>query len=111
MPSWRPAIRRSADSMPTCAMPTIPLAGFLYGWVLLLVIQTGGMAAVTVTFARYFLELTQLARLRKICGRSDAGFADPDQLPRCEIRQPRAEWVNGAEDRRRSRSWWERARC
>lgn len=36
-----------------------PLAGFLYGWVLLLVIQTGGMAAVTVTFARYFLELTQ----------------------------------------------------
>src|SRR5258708_634990 len=31
---------------------------FLYGWVLLLVIQTGGMAAVAVTFARYFLELT-----------------------------------------------------
>jgi APA family basic amino acid/polyamine antiporter len=35
-----------------------PLAGFLYGWVLLLVIETGGMAAVTITFARYFLELT-----------------------------------------------------
>ncbi len=35
-----------------------PLAGFLYGWVLLLVIQTGGMAAVTITFSRYFLELT-----------------------------------------------------
>jgi basic amino acid/polyamine antiporter, APA family len=35
-----------------------PSLGFLYGWVLLLVIQTGGMAAVTVTFARYFLELT-----------------------------------------------------
>jgi basic amino acid/polyamine antiporter, APA family len=35
-----------------------PLIAFLYGWVLLLVIQTGGMAAVTVTFARYFLELT-----------------------------------------------------
>jgi APA family basic amino acid/polyamine antiporter len=35
-----------------------PLAAFLYGWVLLLVIQTGGMAAVTVTFSRYFLELT-----------------------------------------------------
>ena len=34
-----------------------PIAGFLYGWVLLLVIQTGGMAAVTVTFSRYFLEL------------------------------------------------------
>jgi APA family basic amino acid/polyamine antiporter len=37
-----------------------PLAAFLYGWVLLLVVQTGGMAAVTVTFARYFLELTGL---------------------------------------------------
>jgi APA family basic amino acid/polyamine antiporter len=35
-----------------------PVLGFLYGWVLLLVIQTGGMAAVTITFARYFLELT-----------------------------------------------------
>ena len=37
-----------------------PAVGFLYGWVLLLVVQTGGMAAVTVTFARYFLELTGL---------------------------------------------------
>jgi APA family basic amino acid/polyamine antiporter len=36
-----------------------PLIAFLYGWVLLLVIQTGGMAAVAVTFARYFLELTR----------------------------------------------------
>ena len=35
-----------------------PALGFLYGWVLLLVIQTGGMAAVTVTFARYLVELT-----------------------------------------------------
>src|SRR5437879_4030996 len=35
-----------------------PLLAFLYGWVLLLVIQTGGMAAVTVTFSRYFIELT-----------------------------------------------------
>jgi APA family basic amino acid/polyamine antiporter len=38
-----------------------PLIAFLYGWVLLLVIQTGGMAAVTVTFARYFLELSGLS--------------------------------------------------
>lgn len=37
-----------------------PVFGFLYGWGLLLVIQTGGMAAVAVTFARYFLELTRL---------------------------------------------------
>ena len=34
-----------------------PLVAFLYGWGLLLVIQTGGMAAVAVTFAKYFLEL------------------------------------------------------
>jgi APA family basic amino acid/polyamine antiporter len=33
-----------------------PSVAFLYGWALLLVIQTGGMAAVAVTFARYFRE-------------------------------------------------------
>ena len=37
-----------------------PAVAFLYGWVLLLVVQTGGMAAVAVTFARYFVELTNL---------------------------------------------------
>ena len=36
-----------------------PAVAFVYGWVLLLVIQTGGMAAVAVIFARYFLDLTQ----------------------------------------------------
>lgn len=36
-----------------------PSIAFLYGWTLLLVTQTGGMAAVAVTFARYFQELTQ----------------------------------------------------
>jgi APA family basic amino acid/polyamine antiporter len=35
-----------------------PALGFLYGWGLLLVTETGGMAAVTITFARYFRELT-----------------------------------------------------
>src|SRR6266550_1841477 len=30
-----------------------PLVAFLYGWGLLLVVQSGGMAAVAVTFARY----------------------------------------------------------
>ena len=34
-----------------------PVAGFLYGWAMLLVIQTGGMAAVAVTFARYFRQI------------------------------------------------------
>lgn len=36
-----------------------PAVGFIYGWGLLLVIQTGGMAAVAITFAKYFLELAQ----------------------------------------------------
>src|SRR5437016_550823 len=31
-----------------------PLWGFLYGWTLFLVIQTGTIAAVSVAFARYF---------------------------------------------------------
>lgn len=37
-----------------------PSIAFVYGWALLLVTQTGGMAAVAVTFARYFLEITRL---------------------------------------------------
>ena len=37
-----------------------PMPAFLYGWSLLLVIQSGGMAAVAITFARYFHDLTQL---------------------------------------------------
>ena len=35
-----------------------PAVAFLYGWGLLLVIQTGGMAAVAATFGKYFVELT-----------------------------------------------------
>ena len=34
-----------------------PSLAFIYGWTLLLVIQTGGMAAVAVTFAKYLMEL------------------------------------------------------
>jgi APA family basic amino acid/polyamine antiporter len=34
-----------------------PLAGFLYGWALLLLIETGAMAAVAITFAEYALRL------------------------------------------------------
>lgn len=37
-----------------------PAVAFLYGWVLLLVTQTGGMAAVAVTFAKYYREITGL---------------------------------------------------
>src|SRR5579863_2852354 len=35
-----------------------PVVAFVYGWVLLLVTQTGGMAAVAVTFAGYFREIS-----------------------------------------------------
>ncbi len=35
-----------------------PSVAFVYGWVLLLVTQTGGMAAVAVTFARYYREIS-----------------------------------------------------
>lgn len=35
-----------------------PMVAFLFGWTLLLVSQTGGMAAVSVTFASYFREVT-----------------------------------------------------
>jgi APA family basic amino acid/polyamine antiporter len=38
-----------------------PGVAFIYGWTLLLVVQTGGMAAVAVTFGRYFIELTGVA--------------------------------------------------
>ena len=37
-----------------------PMPAFLYGWALLMVIQSGGMAAVAITFARYFGNLVQL---------------------------------------------------
>ena len=37
-----------------------PALAFIYGWALLLVTQTGGMAAVAVTFGRYFIELTHI---------------------------------------------------
>ncbi len=38
-----------------------PMVAFVYGWVLLLVTQTGGMAAVAVTFAHYYRELTGIS--------------------------------------------------
>jgi basic amino acid/polyamine antiporter, APA family len=35
-----------------------PLVGFLYGWALLLVIESGAVAAVAITFATYLLHMT-----------------------------------------------------
>jgi len=37
-----------------------PLTGFLFGWTLFLISDTGGMAAVSMVFAHYFLEITGL---------------------------------------------------
>ena len=37
-----------------------PIVAFLYGWTLLLVVQTGGMAGAAIICGRYFRELTGL---------------------------------------------------
>ena len=37
-----------------------PIVAFLYGWTLLLVVQTGGMAGAAIIFGRYFRELSGL---------------------------------------------------
>ena len=43
-----------------------PMVAFLYGWGLLLVTQTGGMAAVSMTFADYLRELTGIGVDRSV---------------------------------------------
>src|SRR4029434_1022397 len=35
-----------------------PMVAFLYGWTLLLVVQTGGMAGAAIIFGNYFREIT-----------------------------------------------------
>jgi APA family basic amino acid/polyamine antiporter len=54
---WRPDVGGQYAYLREAFHPGV---AFLYGWVLLLVIQTGGMAAVAVTFSRYFLEMARL---------------------------------------------------
>ena len=61
-----------------------PLAGFLYGWALLLIIETGAIAAVAIAFATYALRLVggpdrrrvplAIARARR-CSRSSTTSA------------------------------------
>lgn len=55
--NWRPDVGGQYAYLREAFHPAV---AFLYGWVLLLVIQTGGMAAVAVTFSRYFLEMAHL---------------------------------------------------
>src|SRR5215813_10382710 len=38
-----------------------PSVAFMYGWALLLIVQSGGMAAVAMTFAKYAVDLTGIA--------------------------------------------------
>src|SRR5215468_1666040 len=38
-----------------------PMVAFVYGWTLLLVVQTGGMAGAAIICGRYFRELTGIA--------------------------------------------------
>jgi APA family basic amino acid/polyamine antiporter len=45
-----------------------PAVGFVYGWTLLLVSRSGGMAAAAVTFANYFEPLTGLHVSAKVLG-------------------------------------------
>ena len=40
-----------------------PLAAFLYGWTFLLIINSGGIAAVSVTFARYTVDLVGISTI------------------------------------------------
>ena len=55
--AWRPDVGGQYAYLREAFHPGV---AFLYGWVLLLVIQTGGMAAVAVTFSRYFAEMVHL---------------------------------------------------
>ena len=52
---WRPAVGGQYAYLRDAWHPMV---AFLYGWTLLLVTQTGGMAAVAMTFGAYFRELT-----------------------------------------------------
>ena len=80
-----------------------PSVAFIYGWVLLLVTQTGGMAAVAVTFSRYYREITGLsARRWADRGRNPAGF-DGDQLLWSARRQQCAKRTHAAQGRRHRR--------
>src|SRR4026209_2756339 len=89
-----------------------PLAGFLYGWALLAVIETGAIAAVAITFATYALRLVRQAQAppalppRSGGPPASAGRAARhrrvdralrDQLSGGQTRQPGAERARGPE--------------
>src|SRR5213595_1879988 len=51
-----------------------PIVAFLYGWTLLLVVQTGGMAGAAIIFGRYFRELSGLAIPEQIIAAGTLGI-------------------------------------
>ena len=51
-----------------------PVVAFLYGWTLLLVVQTGGMAGAAIIFGRYFRELSGLAIPEQIIAAATLGI-------------------------------------
>ena len=78
-----------------------PAVGFLYGWALLLMIETGAIAAVAITFAQYALRLvgrTPDRRHAAVAVGVDRA-AVGDQLLRRQGRQPRAERLGRPESR------------
>jgi APA family basic amino acid/polyamine antiporter len=54
-----------------------PAVAFLYGWSLLWVIQSGGMASVAVIFAQYFLKLLGLLGVERLGAFATASWATP----------------------------------
>src|SRR5437016_14093541 len=54
----RPCVGAQADYLRDAYHPIV---AFLYGWTLLLVVQTGGMAGAAIIFGRYFCELFDLS--------------------------------------------------
>jgi hypothetical protein len=83
-----------------------PSVAFIYGWTLLLVTQTGGMAAVAVTFARYFLEVTHLEIADGIIAILVLGVSDGNQLSGGARRKHRSKRADDHEDRRYCRPSW-----
>ena len=83
-----------------------PVVGFLYGWALLFLIETGAIAAVAIAFAQYALRLAGSAGdSRRSRSRSQRScMLSVDQLPRRQTRQPRAERLRRAQSRRARRA-------
>ncbi len=105
-----------------------PLWGFLYGWTLFMVIQTGTIAAIGVGFARFLgvlwppvseIELHHCAdpHIERLCdfafdraGGSNSAdcFADVDQHARAAIRKDRSEHFH--DDENSGAGWVDRGR-